>query len=140
MQVGDRVTSTTAGKTIKAINGATVLGEYLCREDGSTADAASNDEIMILVYSDKKRRLDMTLTATINLASVADGANVTATATVTGAATGDSVLVTAPSLEAGLTVRGYVSAADTVTVVVTNASGGSVDAASQDFLIRVIPA
>jgi hypothetical protein len=59
--------------------------------------------------------------------------------TVTGAAVGDAVFLGAPSgLETDLTFSGYVSATNTITVRLHNASGGSIDPASATWRATVI--
>lgn len=77
--------------------------------------------------------------ATFNAGSLADGAGETTTVTVTGAALGDFVLVSLGVDLAGITVTGYVSAADTVSVRVQNESGGTLDLASTTLRVRVLP-
>lgn len=72
----------------------------------------------------------LTGSATYDAPSLVDAAGVTTTVTVTGAALGDFVLVSLSVDLAGITVTGYVSAADTVSVRVQNESGGTVDLAS----------
>lgn len=78
--------------------------------------------------------------ATADVASLIDAAGATHTVTVTGAAIGDFVLVSASVDLAGITVTGYVSAADTVSIRVQNESGGTVDLASAIWQVLVIPA
>jgi hypothetical protein len=70
--------------------------------------------------------------AAVDPGSIAANTRGTATMTVTGAAVGDVVILNMPStLEAGLLFCGaYVSAADTVTVVLYNATGAPIDGAS----------
>jgi hypothetical protein len=78
-------------------------------------------------------------TVTYNPGSLADGAGETSSGfTVTGAAFGDFVLVAAPYDLAGVTVTGYVSAANTVRIRVQNESGGVVDLASGSWNLRVL--
>ena len=80
----------------------------------------------------------ITATATLSYSSIADGATEELTAAVPGAKLGQVASVSAPTLEAGLLASAYVSAADVVTVRVTNASGGAVDPAdSQAFYLSV---
>ena len=63
-----------------------------------------------------------------NPASLAAGATATKTVTVTGAVSGDTVLVGFTSITtAGWQISGQVTAADTVTVTLTNQTGGTVD-------------
>lgn len=69
--------------------------------------------------------------ATLDAGSLADGAGETDTVAVPGVALGDMVLGASFSVdEAGLTVTGYVSAANTVSLRIQNESGGTVDLAS----------
>jgi hypothetical protein len=75
---------------------------------------------------------------TINFASVADGDEAADTIAVPGVALGDVVLgVSAGVSAAELTVTAYVSAANTVTVVVANNTGGAIDLASTVFKVVV---
>jgi hypothetical protein len=75
---------------------------------------------------------------TYDSASIADGGTQTTTVTVTGAALGDFVTGVSLGVDAaGLIVTGYVSAADTVTVVLQNETGGAVDLASTTLRVRV---
>lgn len=68
--------------------------------------------------------------ATVDFASALDGDESASDITVTGAALGDLVLVS-PSIDvADLQLTGTVTAANTVTVVVSNSTGGTVDLAS----------
>jgi len=62
----------------------------------------------------------------------------TTTVTITGAVAGDHVLVTPDSaLEAGINIYGYVSAADTVTIVANNSSAGAINPASRTYYVLV---
>ena len=71
--------------------------------------------------------------------SIGAVATATTTLTVTGAAAGDTVLVTpSTALEAGIVVYGYVSAADTVTIVANNPTAGAIDPASRTYYVSVI--
>lgn len=56
---------------------------------------------------------------------------------VAGAAFGDFVLVAAPYTLAGITVTGYVHAANTIGVRVQNESGGVIDLASGTWKVLV---
>ena len=69
----------------------------------------------------------LTATATIDPASINDGDSATATMTVTGAALGDIAIVAPPYSLQGLQMTAYVSAANTVTIVLFNNTGGAVD-------------
>lgn len=73
-------------------------------------------------------------------ASLADGVGATTTITVTGAALGDMVTGLSFSLDLqGITLTGWVSAADTVSVRFQNESGGTLDLASGTIRARVSP-
>jgi hypothetical protein len=76
--------------------------------------------------------------ATYDPPNLIDGAGDTTTVTVTGAALGDLVECVSFSLNLqGITVTGYVSAADTVSVRFQNESGGTLDLGSGTLLARV---
>ena len=71
------------------------------------------------------------VTCTLDAASLADGAGESDTVAVPGVALGDMVLGFSTGVDrAGITITGYVSAADTVVLRVQNESGGTVDLAS----------
>jgi hypothetical protein len=76
--------------------------------------------------------------ATYDAASLADGVGATTTITVTGAVVGDFVLVSHGVDVSGITVTGYVSAADTVSVRLQNESGGTLDLASSTLRALVL--
>ena len=69
--------------------------------------------------------------------SLADGAGTTTTVTVTGAALGDLVVVSFSRDLQGITLTGWVSAADTVSVRFQNESGGVLDLASGTLRAQV---
>lgn len=76
--------------------------------------------------------------ATYDAPSIAVGASASATVTVTGAALGDYVeRISLGVSAAGLTVTGYVSAANTVTVVLANLTAAAVDLASTTINVEV---
>lgn len=68
--------------------------------------------------------------ATYNPPSIAAAGTTTTTVTATGAAVGDFARASFSLTMAGLMMSAYVSAADTVTVVLFNPTGGAVDLAS----------
>jgi Periplasmic copper-binding protein (NosD) len=72
--------------------------------------------------------------------SIAVGASTTTTLTVTGATVGNSnhVLVGAPVSLQGLTATGFVSATDTVTIVLANLTAAAVNLASGTWKVRVL--
>jgi hypothetical protein len=81
----------------------------------------------------------LTGSATYDAASLVDGAGATTTVTVTGAAVGDFVLVSHGVDLSGITVTGYVSATNTVSVRFQNESGGTLDLASSTLRALVFP-
>lgn len=78
--------------------------------------------------------------ATYDASSLVDGAGETTTVGVPGAVLGDFVVAVSLGVStAGITVTGYVSAADTVSVRVQNESGGTLDLASTSLRVLVLP-
>lgn len=119
---------------------ASQAGDYIvgCYVPESVAnarrDAASGDEIRVLLFGDKTRRLDLGTSSVIDLDQALTDTNTTSTITVTGAEVGDFAVVNPrAALAAGLSIYAYVSAADTVTVVVVNATAGTVNPSSNTF-------
>lgn len=76
-------------------------------------------------------------TAAVDFPSVAAGAQTTTTVTLTGAALGDMVLLSFSLDLQGMQLTGYVSAANTVTVVLRNGTAGALDLASGTLTVRV---
>lgn len=72
----------------------------------------------------------LTGSATWNPASVADKASTSTTVTVAGAVLGDRCEASFSLSLSGMTLSAYVSAADTVTCVLENLTGGAVDLGS----------
>lgn len=80
--------------------------------------------------------------ATYDPPSLADGAGVTSTVTVTNAALGDLAVCSFSLSLQGVTLTGYVSAADTVSCRFQNESGGALDLAAgvlRAHTLRVVP-
>lgn len=71
--------------------------------------------------------------------SLADGAKEAKDVTATGAAMGDFVLVSFSLDLVDVTLTAAVTAADTVTCLLNNESGGTVDLASGTVYVRVLP-
>lgn len=81
----------------------------------------------------------LTATATLDFGSIAAAASADLTITVAGAAVNDSVSLGLPAAPtAGIIFRGFVSAANTVTVRATNITAASVDPASATYRATVI--
>lgn len=80
---------------------------------------------------------EIVATANLDFASIAANDDDELTATVAGVKLGQVASVSAPSLDSGLVATAYVSAANTVTVRVSNVTAGAIDAAAQDFFLSV---
>jgi hypothetical protein len=79
-----------------------------------------------------------TVTATLDSASVANGANTTDTVAVPGVVLGDMVLALSTGVSlAGVARTAYVSAANVVTISTANTTGGAVDLASTTIKLVV---
>ena len=77
--------------------------------------------------------------ATLDAGSLADGAGETDDVTVPGVALGDMVIGASLGVDlVGLTVTGYVSAANTVSIRFQNESGGTVDLASSTLRLVIV--
>lgn len=86
--------------------------------------------------SGREQRLEATTTQDVG--SISAQSTATFTVSVSGAETGDPVAMSPPSgLNTSLSVTGFVTSADTVTVVVLNATSGSIDPASGDYTVKV---
>jgi hypothetical protein len=78
------------------------------------------------------------VTATLDVGSLVDGAGTTDDITIPGVALGDMVIGASLGVNlVGLTVTGYVSAANTVNFRIQNESGSTVDLASSTLRIVV---
>jgi hypothetical protein len=75
--------------------------------------------------------------ATYDAPNLAAAATTTTTVTVTGAALGDLAIASLGVSLAGIMLTAYVSAADTVTVVLFNPTAGSIDLGSATLRARV---
>lgn len=76
---------------------------------------------------------------TFDFPNIGAVATSTTTVGVSGAQVGDSVIVTpSTALEAGLVVYGYVSAADTITIVANNPTAAAINPASRTYYVSVI--
>jgi lysophospholipase L1-like esterase len=104
------------------------------RQLGATVDPLAQQRVASSLVS-------LTATATINFASMLNGADDTQTVTVDGASTATTSTVSlgwSASLETGIIVaQAWVSASNTVSIRVHNASGGTVDPAALTVRVRV---
>jgi hypothetical protein len=80
---------------------------------------------------------EIVATANLDFASIAANVDGELTATVAGVKVGQVVSISAPSLDSGLVATAYVSAANTVTVRVSNVTVGAINAAAQDFFLSI---
>ena len=75
----------------------------------------------------------------VDLASIADGNEQAVDVTITGAQLGDFTLASHSLDVTDLMITGSVTAADTVTVIVANNTGGALDIGSGTIYAMVIP-
>lgn len=75
----------------------------------------------------------------IDLPSIAAGAEADVSVTITGAAVGDNIIINPPALTAGLGLSyARVSAANTVILRVRNASAGVIDEVAKSFQYLIV--
>ena len=77
--------------------------------------------------------------ASWNPGSMSDGSSASTTVSVAGAKLGDFVMHTHEVDVSDLTSTATVTSADTVTVVLNNATGGAVDLADHTVRVKVVP-
>jgi hypothetical protein len=95
----------------------------------NTATSRTGPQQLANRYSDMWQ-----VTATVDPASVATQVTGTDTITVPGVALGDHVVAFAFGVSEGnMTIRAYVSATDTVTLLYTNNTAGAIDIATSTF-------
>lgn len=98
---------------------------------------------MVTDLQEVRKPLSGLLTGTVNfnVQSLGAGGAASTTATVTGAGSGDLVFVTSDSTSSvrdKLRLDAYVSAADTVTLIITNTTS-TLDESNQNYFFRVLP-
>jgi hypothetical protein len=101
--------------------------------DGTMAADSTNHQLALRMNTGTWWKFPGTLTGskTHDWASVANGANANTTVTVTGAVLGDNAMASmSVAVPAGSHLAASVTAADTVTVTLFNATGGALDLAS----------
>jgi len=123
-------------------NAATIdqLTDVYCKAAGTDYTRANTIRLPTSLTGAQMRNLKpdpMSNTATWDPASIAVGGSATTTVTVTGADIGDPVQTGHSISIAGLTSTGYVSSANTVTVVLANSTAGAVDLASHTLTVVV---
>jgi hypothetical protein len=130
--------STTITVTGAALGDAVVVNPpYDLQGILAVGSVTAADTVKIRLYRDTAMLI---ASATYNPGSLVDGAGETSAAiTVTGAVLNDTVLVYPPYDLQGITVTGYVSAADTVKIRVQNESTATVDLASGTWQVAVVP-
>ena len=89
------------------------------------------------IVAESLNRGEAVVTATITPASISAGAATAFASTVTGVAAGDHVSVSGATGVAAYAVAAYVSAANTVQIVIHNPSGGSLTPSNSTYLVRV---
>jgi hypothetical protein len=97
----------------------------------ATASSAASDWKRVL-------EVDYEASATWDPGNIANGSLDTTTVAVTGAVMGDFVLASFDQDHSKLVLSAYVSAADTVTAVMLNNSGGAVNLGSGTLRVRVL--
>lgn len=153
---GDKSAQVRRGKDFKWKNSATSaitqadLGKVCYIEDDETvsktdqAGTLSAAGTITGVESDgvwvaELAKARLTATATLDFGSINAAASEDLTITVAGAAVNDSVSLGLPAAPtAGIMFRGFVSAANTVTVRATNITGGPINPASATYRATVI--
>lgn len=118
---------------------AQLLGSAVRKVSGVVASLEVTDLTAAGLIVGAGQELNQMLSASDSVAipTISAGTGDDATMTVTGAATGDLVLVDCTgTLPDGLILRGYVSAANTVTIEAFNATSGSITGAS--YTIRAV--
>lgn len=129
--VGDGV-----ARKIGALNRLTNIGLLTTNLSASVAGAA----VAFAAPTFRTHTLMSTLEAstTWDPTNIANGASTTTTVAVAGASTADFVIASSNTQLAGLSLSAYVSAPDTVTLVLTNNTGVAVDRPSGTFNVKVI--
>lgn len=108
------------------------------RDTNTTFPVDAQENILALADEGNIKRV-LTGSASLNFGSIAANLVASLTITVNGAKVGDAVIVGAPSgLDSELTVMGFVSAANTVTVRAANNSAGAVDPDAATYNVVVI--
>lgn len=129
---------------VALLSGAADFAGALSSDVSVSAPAGSIDALTVATSLTIGAILQKILTATASTAipTLAAAASSDVTLTVTGAVVGDIAIVNPQvTLPAGLLLRAWVSAANTVTITVTNASNASIAGASYSLkavVLRVV--
>lgn len=137
----DLITVGPLGKVVKATDADHVIGWYVPDTyDGAYTDAQDGMEIQVELFPKKVRTRKLTGTITLDQGACAASTTTnSAGQTVTGAALGDTVIITPPpTLDAGLMVSGYVSAADTVIIAFGNLTAGAINPSELTYSYTII--
>jgi hypothetical protein len=116
----------------------------MAQQPRGTPSVSENQDPRAREYFDQSihRLLRFVGKVTTDIASIAAGAKATVAITVTGARPdkGQGVILGLPSaFNTSLLAWGYVSAKDTVTMVVYNPTGGAIDPPLATYAARVMP-
>lgn len=133
----------TAGQAVKVGAAAgevlPLAGGAVGAQVGIALTAAAGDAAVQVLGTGAAAAVPLFASASLNFPSVAAAGQQELTITVTGAAVGDAVVLAPPAApEAGLVWSGRVSAADTVTVRVTNVTAAPIDPAAATWGAQVI--
>ncbi len=131
--IGVRQDDDTVKWTTIASGGATTT---LVLTDGLTDDAADNSEVFVYRWV-KFGSYNLTGSATWDPGSIGDGNEESKEVTVTGAALGDFAIASFSLDVTDLVLDAQVTAADTVTCILANNTGGNIDLASGTIRAKV---
>jgi hypothetical protein len=128
------------GVKINGVDGATGLQTFGCDYSEYVIEWRDNATGWTIAGRLERRNYDSVNGGTVvNVPNIANGASYTSAGiTITGAAMGDWVQVTCSLDIQGLSLTGYVSAADTCRFVLVNNTGGSIDMANATYFVRVV--
>lgn len=101
------------------------------------AELSTQAQVMALMNDPTLIDSDLFASTTWDPASVSASSSTTTTVTYAGAVVGNRVDVYPPYTLSGLIATGYVSATNTVTIVLSNPTGGSVDLGSGSWQVNV---
>lgn len=124
-------TNTTLLQLVQALNNLTT--ELIATVTAGNADLAAINTTLSTVFPARI----LTGSKTFDPPSIANGASTTTTVTVTGAILGNRALASFSLDTTGVALAAQVTAANTVTVIFLNLTGGAVDLASGTLAVTV---